>query len=76
MQREIKVVVGIVSTAGKAGLIQTSRAAYLTCLVVEVSLKSKEGSDIYMSVCACLCGNRVCIYYREKTQMETTQFGV
>lgn len=52
------------------------RAAHLTCLLVEVSLKSKGGYDIYTSVHTRLSGSRVCIYYREKIQMETTQFGV
>lgn len=36
--------------------------------------RSKGGSGIYKSACACLCGSRVCIYYKEKLQMDNHPF--
>lgn len=48
---------------------------YLACLAAEVSARSKGGSG-FTCVCVCMGGSNVCIYYKEKLQMETTQLGV
>lgn len=75
-KEKIKAVVDMVGIESEEG--SSSHAELWVCvsLVAEVSARSKAGSGIYKSACARLCGSRVCIYYKEKLQMETTQFGV
>lgn len=75
-KEEIKAVVDMVGVQGEEHSSSHAELWVSVSLVAEVSARSKGGSGIYMSACACLCGSRVCIYYKEKLQMETTHFGV